>query len=97
MLHADVEIEAPSPDGGESIRYAIATEYLRPPHNLIISFPRPLRQWFENIVDTGASITLLRSEDENTGGEIVTLETAWRMAEAFFGDFMDPAFRGRHA
>ena len=52
MLHADVEIEAPSPDGGESIRYAIRNGRLEAPDNLIISFPRPLRQWFENIVDT---------------------------------------------
>ncbi len=52
MLHSDAEIEAPSADGGESICYAIRNGELIAPDNLAISFPLPLRRWFENIVDT---------------------------------------------
>ncbi len=52
MLRSDAEIEAPSPQGGEPIRYAIEDGRLDAPANLAISFPLPLKQWFENIVST---------------------------------------------
>ena len=38
---------------------------------------------------------ILRSEVTIVSGKTVPLETAWRLAQAYFGDFMAPSFRGR--
>lgn len=49
---------------------------------------------------------LLRSEADGDAscqrenqprGEVVPLETVWRLSQAWYGDRMDPAFRGRSA
>lgn len=52
MLHADVEIEAPIGDTGQTIRYAIRDGSLVAPDDISVHFPLPLSRWFDDIVNT---------------------------------------------
>jgi hypothetical protein len=38
---------------------------------------------------------LLRSEDEVEGGAVVALDQLWRLAQAWYGDRLDPGWRPR--
>jgi hypothetical protein len=52
MLHADAQIEARVNDVSEPIRYAIEQGALQADDKLVIHFPLPFRDWYDNLVHT---------------------------------------------
>jgi hypothetical protein len=100
-MKLDVVISTRCPQCGAEHRVLAGPE--RPPaEGLVVRFPSPARQWWDDVVATCSAIRLFCSDDhgrhwsiEHAGGagEVVAAGTVWRLAGPWYGDRLAPDFR----
>lgn len=101
-LSLDVRVDTNCPWCGDALRYQ-AGPTIAPPAPLVVRFPRPAAQWWDDVVDTCTSIRTFCSLDHaeqwerargTARGESYLAEaaTVWRLAQPWYGDRLDLNF-----
>ena len=65
------------------------------PEGAVFHVATPARHWWDDIAHTGATMRLLRSEEDAEGGETVSVATLAALARDWYGDRLDPGWRPR--
>lgn len=83
------------------IRDGIAT-----PQEVVLHIALPVTQWWDNVIYTCGTILFFGSDAEVDAwcarrniplGQALPMEHAWRLAQAWYGDYLSPAWRRRSA
>ncbi|MFC9558303.1 alkylmercury lyase family protein [Agromyces sp. NPDC056965] len=99
-LKLDVRIDTACPQCGEHISVHAGPE-TAPEGELAVRFPRPAAQWWEDVVATCTMIRLFCSrehaelwtnEHSPGNGYIADARTVWDLAQAWYGDRIEPDF-----
>lgn len=99
-LRLDVRIDTACPWCGEHLSL-VAGPSTAPPEGLAVRFPRPAAEWWEDVVGTCTMIRVFCSRDhaeqwtsEHAPGEgyVANARTVWDLAQAWYGDRLDPSF-----
>jgi Alkylmercury lyase len=88
--------QAPGQDGGRV-----------PDQNLVVHIPGPARAWWDDVVATCSNIRLFcqqahvgawaRAQPPHPVGRVIPAATMWRLAQAWYGDRLDPDWAPRPA
>lgn len=99
-LALDVRIDTACQQCGRHLSL-VAGPSTAPPERLAVRFPRPACQWWEDVVGTCTMIRLFCSRDhaeqwtaEHAPGQgyVTDACTVWDLAQAWYGDRLDPDF-----
>lgn len=99
-LKLNVRIDTACPQCGTSIALETGPT-IAPPEELTVRFPRPAAQWWDDVVGTCTMIRMFCSvehaEQWTTAhapgtGHIANAHTVWDLAQAWYGDRIDPDF-----
>jgi hypothetical protein len=72
--------------------------------DLLVHFSVPMAKWWDNVLYTCATTLLFRSVQEVdswcrrhaiTKGKILSMDQAWALAQAWYGDYLNPKWRRR--
>ncbi|MEV0758686.1 alkylmercury lyase family protein [Nocardia sp. NPDC050435] len=100
-LHLDVRIDTACPQCGAEIRL-VSGPTVTPPAGPTVRFPRPARQWWDDVVGTCTMIRMFCDRDhaeqwtadnDPGGGYVVDATTVWRLAGPWYGDRLHPDFQ----
>ncbi len=103
MLHEDTRIVTRLGAQDESLEVRIENGAVSP-MDVVLHIALPVAQWWNNVLYTCGTILFFRSEaDVETWcrdrgiaqGAILTMHQAWNLAQAWYGDYLSPAWR-RH-
>lgn len=104
-LGLDVRIDTACPQCAEHLS-VVAGPTTPPPAELAVRFPRPAAQWWDDVVGTCTMIRLFCSRDHAEQwtrghapgrGFIAEATTVWSLAQAWYGDRLDPDFEPHSA
>ncbi|MBK0331146.1 alkylmercury lyase family protein [Brachybacterium sp. MASK1Z-5] len=99
-LKLDVRIDTACPQCGEHLS-VVARPATPPQGQHAVRFPRPAAEWWEDVVGTCTMIRLFCTSDHAEQwttqhapgqGYIADARTVWDLAQAWYGDRIDPAF-----
>jgi hypothetical protein len=78
-----------------------------PDHDLAVHIPVPARAWWDDVVATCSNIRLFchrahvgawaRAQPSHPVGRVIPAATMWRLAQAWYGDRLDPDWAPRPA
>ncbi len=100
-LGLDVRIDTACPRCGEHLSLVAGPSTPPPEGEFAVRFPRPAAEWWEDVVGTCTMIRLFCSREhagqwtaEHAPGQgfIADARTVWDLAQAWYGDRLDPAF-----
>lgn len=99
-LGLEVQIDTACPQCGTHLSYA-AGPATAPPAELVVRFPRPAAQWWDDVVGTCTMIrTFCTHEHAATwdaqhggGGYLAPATSVWELAGPWYGDRLDADFR----
>ncbi|GAB3603376.1 alkylmercury lyase family protein [Microbacterium aureliae] len=100
-LNLDVRIATACPLCGAHISFETGPT-TPPPAGLVVRFPRPAAQWWDDVVATCRMIRMFCSTDHAEqwtrdhapeNGRIVDATVVWRLAGPWYGDRVDPDFQ----
>lgn len=99
-LALDVRVDTACPQCGATLGYETGPDR-PPPGGLAVWFPKPARNWWDDVVATCTMIRTFcdhghaeRWADRNAGGggRVVAARTVWELAQSWYGDRLDPDF-----
>lgn len=102
-LKLDVRIDTGCPQCGEHLSIAAGPD-TPPQREYAVRFPRPAAEWWEDVVGTCTMIRLFctrkhaeqwTDEHAPSQGYIAAARTVWDLAQAWYGDRIDPDFTPR--
>lgn len=76
------------------------------PSDVVLHLALPVAQWWDNVIYTCGTILFFRSDDAVDAwcacraiprGETLTMNQAWNLAQAWYGDYLSPTWRRRTA
>lgn len=100
-LGLDVRIDTTCPHCAQHISLP-AGSTTAPPPGFAVRFPRPAAEWWEDVVATCTMIRLFCTHEHADSwtaeyapgsGYIADARTVWDLAQAWYGDRLDPAYR----
>lgn len=99
-LHLEVLIDTACPGCGAHLRI-VAGPLTPPPAEPAVWIPKPAAQWWDDVVATCSAIRLFCSseharkwstETRQAGGQVVPVETMWRLSGPWYGDRLAPDY-----
>lgn len=103
MLKCDATIQTTSGAMSKHVVFQVRDGALTPSTG-VVHIPLPARQWWDDVDFTCGNLLYFQSEAdvdpwlERTGnplGQVVPVETMWRLAQAWYGNRLDPHWRPR--
>lgn len=100
-LGLDVRIDSARPHCGAQLSYNAGPD-LPPPSDLAVRFPKPAREWWNDVVGTCTMIRVFCNRDhaerwtaDNApgSGSIADASDVWKLAGPWYGDRVDPTFQ----
>ncbi|MEA5456536.1 organomercurial lyase [Sinomonas sp. JGH33] len=100
-LHLEVRVDTACPQCGAHISFRTGPD-TPPPSDLAVRFPRPAREWWDDVVATCTMIRMFcdRSHAEQWteanapgSGYIADARSVWRLAGPWYGDRLHPDFQ----
>lgn len=100
-LHLDIRLDTACPHCGTHISFHTGPD-TPPPAGLVVRFPKPAQQWWNDVVGTCTMIRMFcdRSHAEQwtednapSSGRSVDATTVWRLAGAWYADRLHPEFQ----
>ncbi|MFD4351903.1 organomercurial lyase [Nocardia sp. NPDC058518] len=99
-LHLDVRIDTACPHCGTGISFRSGPD-TEPPAELVVRFPRPAAQWWDDVVATCTMIRMFCDREHAEqwtadhapgSGYIADGRAVWRLAGPWYGDRLHPDF-----
>lgn len=100
-LHLEVRIDTACPECGAHLSYFAGPD-TPPPDGLAVRFPKPARQWWDDVVGTCTMIRMF-CDDEHANrwgstharesGYVADAVAVWKLADPWYGDRLDPRFK----
>jgi len=105
IIDEDTRIVSRSGAEGDSVEVHVCDRLVKEP-DLLVHFSVPMAKWWNNIHYTCGTILFFRSIREIdtwchrhaiAKGEVLSMDQAWALAQAWYGDYLNPKWRRRTA